>query len=223
MLSKQSITFNNGLMSSLLLFWNLTHILYSSLWLIGTTMEDVMSITNLSPTGVSCFDSKYHDFSSYPWDSSSTAYSHFMTYRRSALPFVSDVETISFYLDLICKFFVCHSFIHIQKIFLPMAYAFHYNIQAIALAPYFLGLVYRAINEVLDKSFSTTTSGPLWFVQLWAYAYFPVLAREPSVPFESIPNVSSYGDYLMSLTEASNDFETCFKYLSSPSIQTPAE
>ncbi|GAV66468.1 PMD domain-containing protein [Cephalotus follicularis] len=119
MLSKQSITFDSGLMSSFLLFWNLTHNFFTLLCgPIGITME---------------------------------------------------------------------------------------------LTPYFLGLMYRAINEVLEKSFSTTTSGSLWFVQLWAYAYFPVLALEPSVPFESIPNVSSYGHYLMSLTEGSNDFKTCFK------------
>ncbi|GAV81626.1 PMD domain-containing protein, partial [Cephalotus follicularis] len=137
MLSKQSITFDSGLMPSLLLFWNPTHKIFTvPCGLVGITIEDVMSITNLSPTGVSCFDSMGHDASSYPLDPSRTAYSHFWMNRT----------------------------------------------------------------------------------------YFPVLAREPSGPFENNdPFRSSYGEYLMNFNEGSNDFKPCFNYLSTLTTRSLAE
>ena len=53
------------------------------------------------------------------------------------------------------------------------------NNKKLALAPFFLGSVYRSMFLFATDP-KESIGGPLWFIQLWAYAYFPQLSPKPT-------------------------------------------
>ena len=61
---------------------------------------------------------------------------------------------------------------------MPIALALDNN-KKLALAPFFLGSVYRSMFLFATDP-KESIGGPLWFIQLWAYAYFPQLAPKPT-------------------------------------------
>jgi hypothetical protein len=100
------------------------------------------------------------------------------TYKRHSDETITFEEETCFYLFWLCKFLINSSSKRIVTCYLPIAMAFA-NKHKLALAPFFLGFVYRSMflftNEPKDS-----IGGPLWFIQLWAYAYFPQLAPKPN-------------------------------------------
>ena len=84
------------------------------------------------------------------------------------------------------------------------------NKHKLALAPFFLGFVYRSMFLFTTEP-KDSIGGPLWFIQLWAYAYFPQLAPKPT---PSIIERSSCYAHLFALSTYEPDqipiFEDCF-------------
>ena len=113
---------------------------------------------------------------------STLGYTRFMQkHKKHFDDVITFKEETCFYLFWLCKFLINSPLKRIITYYLPIAIALA-NKHKLALAPFFLGSVYRSMflftNEPKDS-----IGGPLWFIQLWAYAYFPQLALKsnPSV------------------------------------------
>ena len=88
-------------------------------------------------------------------------------------------EETCFYLYWFCKFLINSSSKRVVTYYLPIAVALA-NRHKVALGPFFLGSVYRTMFLATTKP-KESIGGPLWFIQLWAYAYFPQLAPKPNL------------------------------------------
>jgi hypothetical protein len=90
-------------------------------------------------------------------------------------------EETCFYLFWLCKFLINSPSKRIITYYLPIAIAL-FNKHKLALVFFFLGSVYRSMF-LFTTDPKDSIGGPLWFTQLWAYAYFPQLALKsnPSV------------------------------------------
>jgi hypothetical protein len=82
--------------------------------------------------------------------------------------------------------------------YIPIATALA-NRHKLALGPFFLGIVYRAMDLACTQP-RETIGGPLWFIQLLAYAYFPQQVPKPN-PYVTEKCIC-YGQWL---AEASYD------------------
>ena len=87
-------------------------------------------------------------------------------------------EETCFYLYWFCKFLINSSSKRIVTYYLPIAIALA-NRHKLALSPFFLGSVYRTMFLATTQP-KESIGGPLWFIQLWAYAYFHQLAPKPN-------------------------------------------
>ena len=86
-------------------------------------------------------------------------------------------EETCFYLFWLFKFLINSSSKRIVTYYLPIAMALD-NKHKLALAPFFLSFVHRSMFLFTTEP-KDSIGGPLWFIQLWAYAYFPQLAPKP--------------------------------------------
>ena len=59
--------------------------------------------------------------------------------------------------------------------------------QKLALAPFFLGGFYWSLH-LFSTQPKISWGGPLWFIQLWIYSYFPELAPSPWIVPEPVTN-----------------------------------
>ena len=88
-------------------------------------------------------------------------------------------EETCFYLFWLCKFLINSPSKRIITYYLPIAIALA-NKHKLALTPFFLSSVYRSMFLITTEP-KDSIGGPLWFLQLWAYAYFPQLAPKPNL------------------------------------------
>ena len=107
------------------------------------------------------------------------AYTKFMQkYKKHSTEPITFEEETCFYLFWLCKFLINSASKRIVTYYLPIAMALANN-KKLALAPFFLGFVYRLMFLFTTES-KDSIGGPLWFIQLWAFAYFPQLAPKPN-------------------------------------------
>ncbi|KAL7172890.1 hypothetical protein ACSBR2_032374 [Camellia fascicularis] len=92
---------------------------------------------------------------------------------------VEDKERTVFYLVWLCQFLFCVPGYKITKEYLPIALCMQDG-QAMALVPYLLATLYKALFSFVDKKISANCGGPFWLFQAWLYAYFP--KAQPSLP-----------------------------------------
>ena len=110
------------------------------------------------------------------------AYTKFMQkYKKHSTEPITFEEETCFYLFWLCKFLINSSSKRIVTYYLPIAMALANN-KKLALAPFFLGFVYRSMFLFTTEP-KNSIGGPLWFIQIWAYAYFSQLAPKttPSI------------------------------------------
>ncbi|XP_028119223.1 uncharacterized protein LOC114316745 [Camellia sinensis] len=98
-------------------------------------------------------------------------------YKGKLGSLVQDKERTAFYLLWLCEFLFCVPGYKITKEYLPFALCVQDG-QLMALAPYLLATLYKALFSFVDKKISGNCGGPFWLFQAWLYAYFPK-ARPP--------------------------------------------
>ena len=112
-------------------------------------------------------------------NNSALGYTRFMhKYMQKFDEVITFVEETCFYLYWLCKFLINSPSNRIITYYLPIVIALA-NKHKLALVPFFLGSVYRTMFHVTTQP-KDSIGGPLWFIQLWAYAYFPQLAPKPN-------------------------------------------
>lgn len=120
------------------------------------------------------------------------SYGNFLQAERKYAEIVSDREFFAYILYFLCKMIFCHSGKKIMLEFVPLAYTL-FKCEAIDLTSYFLGYVNKVGSDSFVKPFSNNLGGPLWFLQLLQFVYFPdhkVAIKEP---------LTIYGDKFVDL------------------------
>ena len=107
---------------------------------------------------------------------------------------VDDKERTAFYLLWLCEFLFCVPGYKITKEYLPLALCMQDG-QLMALAPYLLATLYKALFSFVDKKISGNCGGPFWLFQAWLYAYFP--EARPPPPNTLKPVCYSYAEQLL--------------------------
>ena len=154
-------------------------------------MEDVFALLGIPPDGIMChpnmnkWETKEHEYELPNVTLTDFISSHCKT------DLVSFQEECSFYLYWICKYLVNVSSITSVAQFVPIAKNLAANVK-VALAPFFLGHLYRSMYLYSTRP-KNSHHGPLWFIQLWVYSYFPKLALSPKL----IPTPHTYGEMWM--------------------------
>ena len=92
-------------------------------------------------------------------------------------------EETCLYLFWLCKFLINSPSKRIVTYYLPIIITL-VNKHKLALAPFFLGSIYRSMFLFATEP-KDSIGGPLQFIQLWAYAYFPQLSLKPILSFLS--------------------------------------
>nr|XP_023890889.1 uncharacterized protein LOC112002957 isoform X1 [Quercus suber]XP_023890890.1 uncharacterized protein LOC112002957 isoform X1 [Quercus suber]XP_023890891.1 uncharacterized protein LOC112002957 isoform X1 [Quercus suber] len=177
--SQFEMPLNQPLIAALLLFWSpMTNTFHFPEGFMTITIADVVSMLGLSAIG----DVPYPGYSpsgveSYhcPTKGSDLGYQAFLKREVRYDDEITFQEECSFYLYWICKFLVCNPSKRILQQFVPLAVALAKR-KKLALAPYFVANLYRALYSLTGENLSKSIGGPLWFLQIWAYAYFPILA-----------------------------------------------
>ncbi|XP_028121096.1 uncharacterized protein LOC114318399 [Camellia sinensis] len=113
---------------------------------------------------------------------------------------VDDKERTAFYLLWLCEFLFCVPGYKITKEYLPLALCMQDG-QLMALAPYLLATLYKALFSFVDKKISGNCGGPFWLFQAWLYAYFP--EARPPPPNTLKPVCYSYAEQLLTYNSQS--------------------
>jgi len=107
---------------------------------------------------------------------------------------VDDKERTVFYLLWLCEFLFCVPGYKITKEYLSLALCMQDG-QLMALAPYLLATLYKALFFFVDKKISGNCCDPFWLFQAWLYAYFP--EARPPLPNTLKPVCYFYAEQLL--------------------------
>ena len=152
------------------------------------TVEDVFGLLGLPPNGIMChpnmnkWETKEHEY-----ELPNVTLIDFIS-SQCKTNLVSFQEECSIYLYWICKYLVNVSSTTSFAQFVPISKNLAANVK-VALAPFFLGHLYRSMYLYSTQP-KNSHHGPLWFIQLWVYSYFPKLALSPKL----IPTRHTYGE-----------------------------
>ncbi|KAH7847096.1 hypothetical protein Vadar_021808 [Vaccinium darrowii] len=150
----------------------------------GPTVLDVSFLTGLPPFGpmFDIFISIDVPFLKDMKTSGSYAsYGNFLRSEARLEDAVSNREFFAYLLYTLCKMIFCNNGKKIMLEFAPLAYSLS-NGEKFDLASYFLSYVYKIGSDSQSKPLMYNTGGPLWFLQLWILAYFPVFKVAISEP-----------------------------------------
>ena len=89
----------------------------------------------------------------------------------------------------------------------------------IALAPYFLGHVYKVCSDLTFIPSNPNQGGPMWFFQIWILSYFKDLHH--SITFSDQLHIRTYAEKYSDLTFEKNSFETFLQYFYSQPAEVP--
>ena len=155
------------------------------------TVEDVFGLLGLPPNGIMChpnmnkWETKEHEY-----ELPNVTLIDFIS-SQCKTNLVSFQEECSIYLYWICKYLVNVSSTTSFAQFVPISKNLAANVK-VALAPFFLGHLYRSMYLYSTQP-KNSHHGPLRFIQLWVYSYFPKLAPSPKL----IPTPHTYGEMWM--------------------------
>jgi hypothetical protein len=156
------------------------------------TLYDVFAMLGLPSDGIAIhhdFEFKHSETVVIDKTESALAYTRFLAkYRKTGDAIITFEEEVFFYLYWLCKFLINVSSKRIVNYYIPIALALANN--KLALGPFFLGIVYKTMYTTCNEP-KSSIGGPLWFIPLWAYAYFPQLAPKPN--FSITEKCASYG------------------------------
>jgi hypothetical protein len=224
--SKTPIKPDMHLITALISFWSTTlNTFVFSEGVLSPTLMDVFAMLSLPIEGIPIHHGmkcKQHSTIDIDTKGNALGYTRFMqTYKKHSTEDITFEEETCFYLFWLCKFLINSSSKRIVNYYLPIAMALA-NKHKLALAPFFLGFVYRAMFLFTTEP-KDSIGGALWFIQLWAYAYFPQLAPklDPSV----LSRISFYA-HLFALSAYEPDhiptFEDWFNLFSDKERVRPA-
>lgn len=226
LMSKSSITLHEGLFAAALLFWSpsINAFVFPEGFM-TPTIEDVFALVGLPPDGMDCHPDMFKDYmrsnpsclyafggddvNSYPSFSCCQYGTVINEYCNSKEP-VDIEEEISFYHVWICRILTCTVSKKNVKHFFCIAQCL-VNGRKVALAPFFLGEVYNAMFRYCEAP-SSGLGGPVWFIQIWLYAYFSSLAPSPKI----FPEPITYGQMWMEgrYQDKIPTFDECFDVFS---------
>ena len=167
--SKAPIKPNTHLLTALISFWSTTsNTFVFSKGFLSPTLMDVFAMLSLPIEGIPIHhEMKCQQQPAIDLDTHGTAlaYTKFMQkYKKHSTEPITFEEETCFYLFWLCKFLINSSSKRIVTYYLPIAMALANN-QKLALAPFFLGFVYRSMFLFATEP-KESIGGPLWFIQL---------------------------------------------------------
>jgi len=190
-LLRYGIPQNPALIHAALAFWDSSFNYFRfNCGMMAPTVLDVSFLTGLPPFGPMFDISNSIDIPFLKVMKTSGSYASFGNFLRNEAKFedkVSDREFFAYLLYTLCKMIFCHSGKKIMLEFAPLAYRLSQG-QKFDLASHFLGYVYKIGSDSQSKPLLFNIGGPLWFLQLWILAYFPIFEVAISEP------VNVYGD-----------------------------
>ncbi|KAL0000147.1 hypothetical protein SO802_019749 [Lithocarpus litseifolius] len=139
------------------------------------TVEDVFALLGLPPNGIMCHPNM-DKWETKKYELPNVTLTDFISLQCKS-DLMSFQEECSFFLYWICKYLVNVSSTTSVAQFVPIAKNLDSNVK-VALAPFFLGHFYRSMFLYSTQQ-KNSHHGPLWFIQLWVYSYFPKLAPSP--------------------------------------------
>ena len=89
----------------------------------------------------------------------------------------------------------------------------------LALAPYFLGHVYKVCSDLTFIPSNPNQGGPMWFLQIWILSYFKDLHH--SVTFSDQLHIWTYAKKYYDLTFEKDSFKTFLQYFYSLPTEMP--
>jgi hypothetical protein len=192
--SKSLAKANPPLIAALTTFWSTTsNTFVFSKGYMSPTLYDVFAMLGLPSDGIAIhhdFEFKYSETVVIDKTEPALAYTRFLAkHRKTGDAIITFEEEVCFYLYWLCKFLINVSSKRIVNYYILIALALANN-NKLASGPFFLGIVYRTMYTACNEP-KSSTGGPLWFIQLWAYAYFPQLAQKPNLSITE--KCASYG------------------------------
>jgi hypothetical protein len=180
---KTPIKPNMHLIVALISFWSPTsNTFVFSEGFLSPTLMDISTMLSLPIEGIPIHHEmkcKQHCTIDIDKNHYALGYTRFMQkHMRNFGDIITFEEETCFYLFWLCKFLINSPSKRIITYYLPIAIAFA-NKHKLALPPFFLSSVYRSMFLITTEP-KDSIGGPLWFLQLWAYAYFPQLALKPN-------------------------------------------
>jgi hypothetical protein len=216
--SKAPIKPNIHLIAALISFWSTTlNTFVFNEGFLSPTLMDIFAMLSLPIKGIPIHhEMKCTQFSTIDIYTNGFALgcTRFMQkYKKHFDEVITFEDETCFYLFWLCKFLINSPLRRIVTYYLPIAITLA-NKHKLALAPFFLGSIYRSMFLFTTKH-KDSIGVPLWFIQLWAYAYFPELAPKPNPSV--LGRISCYA-HLFALSAYEPDhiptFEDCFNLFS---------
>ena len=146
------------------------------------------------------------------------SYSSFIDKECKASTTVDDRELFCCILYWLCKFVFCTPSSRITSEFVPMAKALAQG-RKLALAPYFLGHVYKVCSDLTFVPSNPNQGGTMWFLQVWILSYFKYLHH--SITFFDQLHIRTYAEKYTDLTFEKDSFETYLQYFYSQPAEVP--
>ena len=205
--SKSFIKPDPPLIAALISFWSTTlNAFVFSEDFLSPTLLDVSAMLSLPIEGFSIHHDmkcKEHDKIDIDRTNSALGYTRFLTkYKQNFGEVITFEEETCFYLYWLCKFLINSPSKRIITYYLPLVIALA-NKHKLALGPFFLGSMYRTMFLATTQP-KESIGGPLWFIQLWAYAYFPQLSPKPNPSI--IGKCACYGHLFAQSVYETNNF-----------------
>ena len=170
------------------------------------TVADVCNLLGLLPVGEDpnayMMTEKKRD---YPFTKEYMAYTLYIDAYSQPEGEVNDQEYYYFLAYWLSKFIFCPPSQRIVNEYSNIAKALVAG-RRLALAPHILSHVYRICYDLSDMPYLVNQGGPVWFLQMWLYAYFPEL----NIPVqEQIP--ANFGDKYIRYPPSGKSFFDLFQ------------
>ena len=180
---------NNPLIIAALCFWNPSFNFFQfNFGMLGPTILDICHSLGL-PVDGETVTPKIEEDPTFAPGKYDISYSSFIDRECKVSTTVDDRELFCCILYWLCKFVFCTPSSRITSEFVPMAKALAQG-KKLALAPYFLGHVYKVCSDLTFIPSNPNQGGPMWFLQIWILSYFKDLHH--SVTFSDQLHIRTY-------------------------------